>query len=44
MTAYEKSKMREQVRREELRQQTFDAVLCFGAFAAIIALFFVLAL
>lgn len=44
MTAYEKSKLREQMRKEQRRQAAVDLATCFGGFATIIALFFVLAL
>lgn len=44
MTATERAQMREELRRLERRRMVFDAVSCFGAFAMIIALFFVLAL
>lgn len=44
MTAYEKAKLREQMRNDKHRQTAADVATCFGGFATIIAIFFVLAL
>lgn len=44
MTAYEKAKLREQLRKDRRRQTAVDVVTCFGGFATIIAIFFVLAM
>lgn len=44
MTATERARMREEMRREERRRLAVDTVAVMGGFATLVALFWVLAL